>query len=153
MLVELSYFAIQSTGQSFDTDHCPSFPEELDQSFLPYGAPPLSIVHDLLNDTLHLEKSILEVLSLSERPWEDSHNRSSFPPSCLTNMASFHPHLWTAQSQLPSILSDIFLESNLSTISTTISIDILVKHGVVEYIQIGVDFSLEEIQLYTALFK
>jgi hypothetical protein len=42
-------------------------------------------------------------------------------------------------------VSDIFLEGNLSNISKTISIDISVKHGVVEYIQIGADCSLEEI--------
>ena len=47
----------------------------------------------------------------------------------------------------------MFSEGNLSNILKTISIDILVKHGVVEYIQIGADFSPEEIQLYTALFK
>ena len=69
------------------------------------------------------------------------------------DMALFPPHLWTATSQLPYILSDIFSEGNLSNISTTISIDISVKHGVVEYIQIGADCSSEEIQLYTDLFK
>ena len=68
-------------------------------------------------------------------------------------MTLFNPHLWTTPSQLPSILSDVFLEGNLSNISKTISIDISVKHGVVEYIQIGADYSPEEIQLYTALFK
>ena len=69
------------------------------------------------------------------------------------DMASFHPHPSTSKSQLPSILSDIFSEGNLSNILKTISIDISVKHGVVEYIQIRVDCSPEEIQLYTALFK
>ena len=69
------------------------------------------------------------------------------------DMALFPPHPWTATSQLPSILSDIFLEGNLSNILETISIDISVKHGVVEHIQIGVDCSPDEIQLYIALFK
>jgi hypothetical protein len=50
-------------------------------------------------------------------------------------------------------LSDIFLEGNLSYISKTISTDISIKHGVVEYIQIGMDCSPKEIQLYTTLFK
>ena len=69
------------------------------------------------------------------------------------DMALFPPHPWTTTSQLPCILSDIFSEGNLSNILVAIFIDILVKHGVVEHIQIGVDCSLEEIQLYTALFK
>jgi hypothetical protein len=150
---ELSYSAIQSAGQSVDTDHCPSFPRELDQYFLPHGAHPMSVAHDFLNDTLPSNESILEVLSLPERPWEDSHHHSSFPPSWPMDMASSHTHPWTAKSQLPSILSDIFSKGNLSTILETISIDTLVKHGVVEYIQIGADCSPEEIQLYTALFK
>ena len=69
------------------------------------------------------------------------------------DMASFHPHLWTAQFQLPSILSDVFSKGNLSNILKTISIDISVKHGVVEYNQIGADCSPDEIQIYTSLFK
>ena len=47
----------------------------------------------------------------------------------------------------------MFSKGNLSNITKTISIDISVKHGVVEYIQMGTDFSPEEIQLYTTLFK
>ena len=58
------------------------------------------------------------------------------------DIALFHPpHQWTAKSQLPSILSNIFLEGSLSNILATISIDISVKHGVVEHIQIGADYS------------
>lgn len=57
--------------------------------------------------------------------------------------ASFHPHILISQYQFPSTFSNVFSEGNLSNISKTISIDILVKHGVVEYIQIGMDFSLE----------
>jgi hypothetical protein len=65
-LAELSYSMIHLAGQSVDTDHCPSFLGELNQSFFPYGAPPLSVTHDFLNDTLPSDESILEFLSLSE---------------------------------------------------------------------------------------
>ena len=95
---ELSYSIIQSIGKFVDTDHCHSFTEELDQYALPHWAPPLSFMHDFLNDTLPSNESILEVTSLSERPWEDSHHRSSSLPSSETAMASFHPHISTAQS-------------------------------------------------------
>lgn len=71
----------------------------------------------------------------------------------MMDIALSTPHLWTTTPQLSSILSDIFSEGNLSTISATISIDLSVKHGVVEHIQIGADCSPDEIQLYTALFK
>ena len=101
----------------------------------------MSISHDFLNDTLPSDESILEVLSLSEQLWDDSHHRSSFSPSWPMDMALFPPKPWTAKSLLPSILSDIYSEGNLSTISDTISINISVKHGVVEHIQIGTDCS------------
>jgi hypothetical protein len=42
---------------------------------------------------------------------------------------------------------------NLGNIYKTISIDILVKPGVVENIHIGVYCSPEEIEAYTSLFK
>ena len=44
-------------------------------------------------------------------------------------------------------------EGNLRNISKTISIDISMKPRVIEHIQIGAEFSPEEIQIYTAIFK
>ena len=66
LLAQLSYSMIQSTCQSVDPDPCPSFIGELDQSFLPHEAHPLSDAHDFLNDILPSDESILEVLSLSK---------------------------------------------------------------------------------------
>lgn len=62
-------------------------------------------------------------------------------------------HVLTDQSEFPSTSYDIFFEGNSSNISKTISIDISVKLGVVEYIQIGATCSLEETELYISLFK
>ena len=64
-LAQLSYSAIQSAGQYVDPDPCLSFSGELDQSFFPHVARPISVAHDFLNDILPSNESILEVFSLS----------------------------------------------------------------------------------------
>jgi hypothetical protein len=56
-------------------------------------------------------------------------------------------------SSLPSTSYSSPSEGNLGNISKTISIDISVKPGITKHIQIGADFSPEEIECYTALFK
>jgi hypothetical protein len=47
----------------------------------------------------------------------------------------------------------VFAEGNLSNISPTIPIDISVKPGIVENVNIGTSCSAEEIITYTSLFK
>jgi hypothetical protein len=73
---KLSYSAIQSASEFVDTVSGTSSIEELDQYFFPQWAKPLSLLHDLLNDTLPSDEAILEVMTLSDQPWEDSHHRS-----------------------------------------------------------------------------
>ena len=48
---------------------------------------------------------------------------------------------------------NVLSEINLGDITQTISIDISVKLGVMEHIQLVENFSPDEIQTYTALFK
>ena len=55
--------------------------------------------------------------------------------------------------QTPILIEDVFSERNLANISVTVSIDISIKPGVVENIQLGQSYSLAEIEAYTALFK
>ena len=47
----------------------------------------------------------------------------------------------------------IFAEGNMENISTTIPINISTKPNIAENVHIGVNCSLEEIAIYTALFK
>jgi hypothetical protein len=47
----------------------------------------------------------------------------------------------------------VYVEGNIVIISKTIPIDISKTPGVLENVFIGVDCSLEEIQVYTKLFK
>jgi hypothetical protein len=55
--------------------------------------------------------------------------------------------------QSPILTQDIISEGNLGNITLTTSIDISVKPGVMEYIQLGQNFSPKEITTYTTLFK
>ena len=77
-LAEKAYSVIQSESVSMI---CPPMTGELDQYSLPEWADiPSSSSHDFLNDTLLSDEVILEVMTLSERPWEDNHHRSSILP-------------------------------------------------------------------------
>ena len=55
--------------------------------------------------------------------------------------------------QCPTLINDLYVKGNLVNILKTISIHISIKKGILENINIGMDCSLEEIMLYTALFK
>ena len=55
---------------------------ELDQySFPKWEEIPSSPSHDFLSETLLSDEDILEVMMMSERPWEYYHHRSSILPT------------------------------------------------------------------------
>jgi hypothetical protein len=115
-----------------------------------------STSHDFLNIILPSDKAIMEVMTLQDKPWEDSHHRSSFLPFGEKKETQIQTLISTDiqdPSLLPSTSYPILSEGNLGNISKTISIDISVKPGVMENIQIGADCSPEEIKAYTSLFK
>jgi hypothetical protein len=53
----------------------------------------------------------------------------------------------------PMAMHEFYAEGNMEKISTMIPINISKTPGVVENVFVGVDFSPEEIQTYTELFK
>jgi hypothetical protein len=55
--------------------------------------------------------------------------------------------------QSPILTQDTISEGNLGNITSTVVIDISIKEGVVENINLGVNCSPEEVVSYTALFK
>ena len=68
-----------------------------------------------------------------------------------TQIPSFDQH-----EMVPSvytIVQAIDSEGNMGNISMTILIDILVKMGIMENIQFGVDFNRKESAHFTSLFK
>ena len=63
---------------SMDLDQNPSPLEEYD----PYMSPIWDIdtpnIHHILDQTFSSDEAIMEVINISERPWEDMHHRASF---------------------------------------------------------------------------
>lgn len=53
----------------------------------------------------------------------------------------------------PVLVHEVLSEGNMENITTTMPIDISIKLGIVENIHIGVSCSLDEIRVYTDLFK
>jgi hypothetical protein len=69
------------------------------------------------------------------------------------NIKSIVPPDIVANPQSPILTQDTISEGNLGNITPTISIDISVKPGIVEHIQLGQNCSPQEIKAYTTLFK
>ena len=72
------YEAIQSVSDAYIDDH---HLVASDTYYLPYCLDsPLSTL-DYLSQTFLSDESIMEIMSLDEYLWEDSHHRSSFLPN------------------------------------------------------------------------
>jgi hypothetical protein len=93
---------------------------------------------------------------MEDTPLDDGHHRSILflEQHTLENYQRIStPSTVVVISTIPGSTDDVFAEGNLSNISPTIPIDILVKPGIVENIHIGASCSLDEIVTYTSLFK
>jgi hypothetical protein len=148
---EKTYSAIQSESIS------PIFPpseDVLDIYSLPeWAAIPSSSSHDFLNDVLLSDEAIIEAMTLSERPWEDHHHRSSvLPPLHDEDSPLNHSATEDGPSSSPTTSYCLPTERNLSNIAKTITIDISVKTSIVEAITIGANSTQQEILNYKALF-
>jgi len=110
---------------------------------------------DPLQEIFPSDEAIIETMSLEEPPWLDHHHRSSFlpaPQDMLTCLERFAPCLASQPLQTPIQIYQVS-EGNMGNITQTQPIDISAKPGIVEHIHIGVTCTLEEIQLYTDLFR
>ena len=98
----------------------------------------------------------MEMLSIDNLPWDDNHKRSStLPPleEIHQDIRSIFPPDVTEAPQSPILTQDTLSEGSMGNISTTITIDISIKEGVVENINLGANCTPEEVVSYTALFK
>ena len=97
----------------------------------------------------------MEMLSIKEEPWDDNHHRSSFLPSLdeiEKYISSIFPSDIFDSPQYPILTQDTIFEENLGNISHKITVNISIKEGIVENIQLGANFSVEEVETYIALF-
>jgi hypothetical protein len=116
----------------------------------------LSCSHDFLNDTFPLDEAIIEAMNGSHKPWDDMHQRSYFLQDLeRIEQDDFRSTLSeiVCHVVVPLDTCDIYVEGNMVIIYPTITIDISRTPGKVENINIGADCSLEEISIYTELFK
>ena len=109
-----------------------------------------------LSETFPTNESIIEVMSLDETPWNDLHHHSSFLPN-LSQMPSFLEafvsHCPTLPLQTTALVHEVLSEGNIGNITATMHLDISIKLGIVKNVPIGVSCSLNEIKVYTELFK
>jgi hypothetical protein len=91
-----------------------------------------------------------------DRPWDDLHHRSYFLPELRRIEAGEFVLTMNGDSPCPInplAMHRVYAEGNMESIATMIPIDISRTPGIVENVFVGADFSPEEIQIYTELFK
>jgi hypothetical protein len=93
---------------------------------------------------------------LTDKPWDNGHHRSIL----LLEQQTLENYQQISTLSTVVVITtflgstrDVFVEGNLSNISPTIPIDILVKPGIIENVHIGASCSPDEIVTYTSLFK
>lgn len=111
---------------------------------------------DSLKEIFPTDEVAIKTMSFEEHPWPEHHHHSSFPPThqeMLTCLERFSPCLHSQPLQTPIQIHQVSSKGNMVNIMQTQQIDIYVKPGIVEHIYVGVNCNLEEIQLYTDLFR
>jgi hypothetical protein len=141
---------------SFDLDHVSSQKDEEDHVLKNAWATSSSCSHDSLDDTLPLDEAIVEVMNVSDRPWDDMHHRFYFLPELARiEQDDFISTLSEIVDQaiVPLDTHRIYVEGNMASISPTVTIDISRIPGKVENVYIGVHSSFEEIQSFSRSYK
>jgi hypothetical protein len=149
---EAEYDAIYFASPSLDDQHLLVSNIYLLQSWL-YS---LSSNFDYILHIFPSDESIMKMLSILEAPWDENHHRSYFLPSLddiEKYIFSIFPSNIVDSPQSPILTEDTIFEGNLGNISDTVTVEIFIKEGIVENIQLGVNCSTKEVETYTALFK
>ena len=103
-----------------------------------------------------MDESIMEVMSLEEMPWKHNHHRYSFLTPCHVVEEHFALVVYSdvvTDPQSPILTHDVEHEGNIWNITKTMTMNISIKPGILENIQIGHNSSPFEVRLYTNLFK
>lgn len=106
---------------------------------------------DPLVETFLADEGIMEIMSLEEPPWINNHHRSSFLPRPMVMSTSFEDSSYPFPP--PTVTHEVWSKGNLGNITRMILINISIKPGVVEHIDIRVSCSPYEIKTYTRLFQ
>jgi hypothetical protein len=141
---------------STDLDPVPSPTDEEDLLSRPVWATLLSCSLDFLDGTFPSNKAIIEAMNGFEKPWDDMHHHSYFlldierieQDDFRSTLSEIVGHF-----AIPLDMHIIYVEGNMVSIYPTITIDISRTLGKVENVNISADCLLEEILIYTKLFK
>jgi hypothetical protein len=102
------------------------------------------------------DEAILEAVNGLDRPWDDLHHRSYFLLELRRIEAGEFVLTMTGDMYFPInpfLMHAVYDKGNVEAITKKIPIEISRTHGIVENVFFGADFSPEEIQIYTYLFK
>ena len=144
------------TEQEKTASKCSSNLDEEERNIYPMPVLSMSSSNgsDPLDTKLFTDETIMEVMCPIEKPWEISHHRSSFIP--ITDQLKRLDLELTISEEFdwfksPFLTQPIFVQGNLSNISTTIPINISSNPKVTENIKIGVDCSPQANSLFLSL--
>jgi len=130
--------------------------QELDPVLKPIWAQSSLAYTDSLDLLFPSDEVIIEAMTSPDRPWDDIHHRSYFLPELGRTEAGEFTLTMNGDTDCPInplSMHVVYAKGNMATISKMIPIDISRTPDVVENIFARADFSLEEIQIYTDLFK
>ena len=117
-------------------------------------APPVTAPSfDPLNQVLPIDKTIKEIMSLEERPWEDSHHRVSISDLDMMPLQILSPNIPEIVSLPYTTIHTLDSEGNEGNISKTLVIDISIMIGIMENTQIGANHNPKEIVSFTYPFR
>jgi hypothetical protein len=111
---------------------------------------------DSLDLVFPSDKAVIESMTSPDKPWDDLHHRSYFPPQLIIIKVGEFTLTMTGDRSCPINLlatHEVYAKGNMTTITETIPIDISRTPGIMENVFFGADFSPREIQIYTNLFK
>jgi hypothetical protein len=151
-IVEVAYNIVQQA--STNPDLAP--PQELDPVLEPIWAQDSLTTYDPLDLVFPSDEVILEAMTGPDRPWDDLHHRSYFLPELKRIEAGEFVTTMNGDAPCPInplAMHEIYVEGNMESIAETIPMTspkplVSWKMSSLEWIVL-----LEEIQIYTELFK
>jgi hypothetical protein len=150
--VEVMYSLVK---QDF-SDPDPTPTQELDLILEPIWAQGSLTDTDSLDLVFPSDEAIMEEMTSLDKPWDDLHHRSYFLPELSRIEAREFTLTMTGDRSCPInplATHVVYVEGNMATIAETIPINISRTPGVVENVFVRDEYSPEEIQIYTDLFK
>jgi hypothetical protein len=151
-VTKVAYSIVQQASSDLD----PTPTQELDPVLEPIWAQGSLTNTNYLDLVFPSDEAIIEALTGLDRPLDDLHHRSYFLHELRRIEAGEFVLTMTRDRSCPvnPLATHAFnVEGNMETITETIPIDISKTPGVVDNVFVRADFSREEIQIYTDLFK